>query len=328
MAQIAQPTTSTPSNHQSHNILLTLPRTASHLLVRMLNLPEQPSLSRHPRDGYFFTPSLRYRYQHNTYTRPIAKWTDQKYDELNATLQTDLTTWEKWVQGAELVGNDTSNKEHINFMLRPDTESDFLYTVDQETEGNLTCIPDTFLQVVRPTFLIRHPGLIVPSLMRAALDLEGMEAVLSPASENAMRCDANYRWHVALHKHLTSSPTYPCKSHYADIMSPIVLDASDLANPTLVKRYAAAIGLDQNAVQSNWESGSADGVGGMEARMKDTLLGSEGEVMKKLVGYEQFQMQEFGEQCKEDFGSVLGARAMRLINDATAGYQWLFERRM
>ncbi|KAH5118092.1 hypothetical protein HBI73_106670 [Parastagonospora nodorum] len=328
MAHIAQSITSLPFNHPAHNILLTLPRTASHLLVRMLNLPNQPSLSRHPRDGYFFMPSLQYRYQHDTYNRPIAQWTDEEHEEMNATIQNDLTTWEKWVQDAQLVGDGTFVKEHINFMLRPDAESDFLHTSDQETEGNPTCIPDTFLQVVRPTFLIRDPGLVVPSLMRAAIDLEGMEAVSSPASEKAMRCEASYRWHVALYKHLTNLVTYPCKSHHAGTLYPIVLDASDLINPALVKKYAAAIGLDQNTVQFNWQSGSANSLGGMEARMKDTLLGSEGVVMDKLVGRKQFHIEEFGEQYTEEFGSVLGARVIRLIKNATDDYQWLYERRM
>jgi len=328
MANIALPKDPPPSNHQSHNVLLTLPRTASHLLVRMLNLPNQPSLSRHPRDGYFFKLSLRYRYHHDTYTRPIAQWTDQEYEELNATLQTDLATWEKWVQDAELIGNGTFVKEHINFMLRPDAESDFLYAVGQETEGNPTCIPDTFLQVVRTTFLIRHPGLVLPSLIRAALDLEGIEVVLSPASEQAMRCEASFRWHVALYKHLMSLSTYPCKSHDAGISCPIVLDASDLTNPALVKKYAAAIRLDRNTTQFKWESGNADGLGGMEARMKDTLLGSEGVVVEKLVGHKRSYIEALDEKYIEEFGSVLGARAIRLIKDAMADYQWLFDRRM
>jgi hypothetical protein len=297
----------------------------------MLNLPNQSSLSRHPSDGYFFFSALRYRYQHKTFSRPIVEWTNEEHDGMSNTLQSGLSAWKQWMEDAESAGNGTFTKEHINFMLRPESESDFLYpgrALEKETGGNPTCIPDGIFGKVQPTFLIRHPALVVPSLVRTALDLEGTEAVSTLFSENSMRCEGSYRWHVALYKYLEEWPAYQSSSYEPETTLPIILDAADLSNPALVQKYAAAIGLDPKLVQSQWKRTGDEGLGKVEARMKDTILMSEGLMMDKLVLHERFDLEEQAKVWEGEFGAILGNRVARLVKDAMADYEWLHERRI
>jgi hypothetical protein len=61
-------TTSPNSNAPTHNILSTVPRTASLLAVHILNLPTQNSVTRHLSDGYLFLSALGYRWEHKTFS--------------------------------------------------------------------------------------------------------------------------------------------------------------------------------------------------------------------------------------------------------------------
>jgi hypothetical protein len=323
--------TSRNSIAPTHNILFTIPRTASHLAVRILNLPDQNRITRHPNDGYFFLSALGYRHKHRTFARPITEWNDGEIEGMNNVLQESLTTWRKWMEDTEIAGSGTFIKEHINFMLRPEDESDFLFHDDKlpkDLGDNPTCIPDTFLAKVCPTFLIRHPALVIPSLMRAALDLEGLDIVLTRNSENNMRIEGSYRWHVALYKYLLSLPSYTSTASDAGVSYPIVLDASDLSKPELMCKYATMIGLDPARLQFKWESTRDGKVGKMEARMKDTILKSEGVVMEKLSEMGDLTFEEKEKAWKGDFGEVLGARVASLVRDAMPEYEWLAERRL
>jgi hypothetical protein len=315
----------------THNILFTIPRTASHLAIRILNLPNQNSVTHHPSDGYFFLSALSYRYEHMTYARPITEWSNDEFEGMNNILQESLITWKKWVEDAELAGGGTFIKEHINFMLRPEVESNFLFHDDKTYEdlgNNPTCIPDTFLAKIRPTFLIRHPALVIPSLMRVALDLEGMEIVLTRSSENSMRIEGSYHWHVALYRYLLNLPSCPYTTGVAGVTYPIILDASDLSKPDLMSKYARVVGLDWARLQFKWESAHSEKVGKTEARMKDTILQSEGVVMEKLGGFAKVDIEENEKIWKREFGEILGTRVARLVRDATPDYEWLAERRL
>jgi hypothetical protein len=282
-----QPTRPTAS---THHILFTIPRTASNLLTQLLNLPSQPNILRHPEDGYFFVPALRYRYQHNTFTRPLTYLSEEVRGCLSDALQTSFKAWEEWVVKADNEGRGTYVKEHVNWMINPSVESDFLHPshpfelgVEHEVR-NPTAIPDDFLLSgrVRPTFLIRHPGLTFPSLLRTSIDNEGLDEVLKEDSAMVMRWECTYTWHIQLYNFLITSDTYPRVSHVEGIAYPIILDAADLKDEALVRRYAEAVGLESGKVRFAWEEAGKEGLGMTEARMKDTILASKGVVAGKL----------------------------------------------
>lgn len=323
------------STSPTHNILFTIPRTASNLVTQLLNLPVQPSIIRHSRDGYFFLPALSYRYQHDTFGRPRDEWTGEEQKGMQYALQKSFDAWNDWVVAAEREGKGTFIKEHVNWTIEAEEESRHLYGEIDKKESvslNPTCIPDAFLlDKVRPTFLIRHPALTFPSLFRTALDNEGQEALLTSSAEKATRWEATYHWHVTLYKFLIASKSYPSASHDPRIQYPIILDASDLAKRDVVCKYAEAVGLDPALVRFEWAAVSEqeqERLGKVEARMKDTLLKSNGVVLDKLQEVEAVDVEKEKEKWVGEFGEVLAKRLARLVEDAIRDYEWLLERRL
>ncbi|KAH7093589.1 hypothetical protein FB567DRAFT_177029 [Paraphoma chrysanthemicola] len=321
-----------------HNILFTIPRTASNLVTRLLNLPNQPSIVPHPKDGYFFIHALTSRYTHKTFDRPFRDLSSSQQRTLSSSFQISLTLWSDLVTQATVRKKGTYIKEHINWTIRPDIESHFLYDKSWSSahhEGstfNPTYIPDSFLlNTVRPTLLIRHPALTFPSLMRTAIDNEGFDALLTRASENSMRWEATYYWHVTLYKFYTAHSSYPHASFDASVTYPIILDAADLSSPELVRKYAAAVGLDPEVVRFEWDEAKKEDIaelGKVEKRMKDTLLASRCIRRDKLGGGKALDLGVEKEGWKREFGDVLGERVGKLVNDAMGEYEWLWERRL
>jgi hypothetical protein len=323
---------SSDSPTPTHNILFTIPRTASNLLTQLLNLPDQPNILRHPQDGYFFFPALRYRYQHSITTRSFTSLSDEERRGLFSALHTSFKALKEWAEKAEEEGKATYVKEHMSWMTKPSDESTYLHNKSSpsfgiaDAVGSRTAIPDVFLlDRVRPTFLIRHPVLTFPSLMRTAIDNEGLESVLNPETEKMMQWECTYYWHIQLYKHLLTSEKYPRASAVEGITYPIVLDAGDLHAEELVSKYAEAVGLDPRVVRFEWDDAGSEGMGKMEARMKDTLLGSRGVIAEKLA---DIDVETEKGKWKGEFGDALAERLIRLVEAAMGDYEWLYERRM
>jgi hypothetical protein len=318
------------STSSTHNILYTLPRTGSNLVMRILNLPNQSSISRHHEDGYFFLPTQRYRYMHSTVGRPVQEWTDDERSGMDAAHADSFTAWKNWVNEVEPLGKGTYVKEHINWTIRPLAETNFLYKLDpvtKDADPNVTSIPDVFLKTVHATFLIRHPALVVPSLIRVAVQNEGMSEVLTETAEKIMQWESTYTWHVSLYRFLVNMSSHP--SQDPEITFPIIFDASDLANKALVYRYTAAVGLDTDAVRFEWDAATSfEGMGMPEIAMKETLLKSEGLVLEKLAKVEEVDIDGLKGEWREEFGEELGDRVGRLVQGAMKDYEWLWERRL
>ncbi|OAL45672.1 hypothetical protein IQ07DRAFT_635502 [Pyrenochaeta sp. DS3sAY3a] len=353
-----------------HTIVFTLPRTASNLLTTLLNLPAQPSLLAHPKDGYFYLPALLHRYEHDTFNKPPSAWTQDDRDAMREKSRTCFEAWEEWILKAESEGRGTLVKEHVNWMVDGEVEAGWLFDGDgggrlgqHEGSGygdgqdpeifqrddtsslagipsynheNPTSIPPSFLLKnlnLNPTFLIRNPLLLIPSLFRTVRDNEGLSALLAPSTLNTLRWETTYTWHIRLYNFLLSYPdAYPRASRVQDVTFPLIIDAADLGDPELVRKYAGAVGLDPGLVRYSWEAGGggqeAEGMGKVERRMKDTLLGSTGVVPGKLVGGGELGVERERGAWEEEFG-VEGAEVLeRLVREAMGGYEWLFERRL
>lgn len=322
------------ANPALHNILFTIPRTASNLVTKLLNLPDQPAILQHPKDGYFFLPALGYRYAHDTFARPMTTWTGDEKKGMQDALHRSFSAWEGWVDRARGQGKGTFVKEHVNWMVSAEEEARFLHGEGSSNDGaakNPTAVPDAFLlHDTRPTFLMRHPALTFPSLLRTAIDNEGWEEVGKQGMEMMMRWECTFRWHVRLYEFYAASPGYPRASRQADVMFPVVLDAADLSRPKVVKKYAAAVGLDSGLVRYEWDAvGEAEqkNMGKMEARMKSTLLGSAGVVAGKLQGGD-IDVEREREKWRQEFGEELSERLIRLVDAAMGDYEWLRKRKL
>lgn len=248
---------------------------------------------------------------------------------MNESLQQSFQAWAQWVDQAEKEGKGTFIKEHINWMINLDTESAFIHSTHGKHNSsdaepfNPTCIPATFLLAkARPTFLIRHPALTFPSLFRTTIENEGRDSLLTPLAEKIESWEATYHWHVQLYRYFITQE--PSQYH------PVILDASDLHLPALVKQYASAVGLDPALVRFEWDAASPaeqQALSGMEKRMKDTILNSAGVDSKRLLGGQSgLDKERLG--WAEEFGEVLAGRLKDAVGRAMEGYEWLWERRM
>lgn len=326
-----------PSKSQ-HNILISIPRTASNLVTHLLALPSQPSILAHPRDGYSFLPALSSRFKNSTFTRPLKDWSSEERAGLKEALSQSASAWETWIADAEREGKGTYVKEHVNWMVKSEIESAFLHPSSKastdnppspppaqdldEKPANPTAVPDGFWKNVQTTLLIRHPALTFPSLLRTAIDSEGFETVLGEESESVMRWECTFKWHVLLYKFLASLT-------FSSGPQPLIVDASQVQDGVFVRRYAEAVGLDPSLVRTSWSavpSSEQSKLHAIERRMKDTLLGSNGIVSSKL-SFQPVDTEAEKNKWRGEFGPVLADRLGTLVREATEGYEWLYERR-
>ncbi|KAJ4405853.1 hypothetical protein N0V91_004962 [Didymella pomorum] len=322
-----------PQCRPQHNILISIPRTASNLVTHLLALPAQPSVLAHPRDGYFFLPALSARFKHSTFTRPLPSWSPEESDSLGDALCQSASALETWVMDGDKQEKGTYVKEHANWMLKPSVESAFLHpdsattTVPNNVEWshtpeNPTIVPDAFWPRVRATFLVRHPALTFPSTLRTALSNEGLEAVLGEESEKMMQWECTYKWHILLYRFLTSLTL-------GTGQKPLIIDASQLRGQDFVRKYAEEVGLDADLVRTSWdavEEGEQGKMHEIERRMKDTLLASNGVIASKLSS-RNIDVEAEKRKWETEFGMALVQRLERLVERAMDEYQWLYERR-
>ncbi|KAF2707910.1 hypothetical protein K504DRAFT_483184 [Pleomassaria siparia CBS 279.74] len=321
-----------PSLPRHHDIIFTLPRTSSNLLTQMLNLPAQPSVHRHVSDGYIFLPTTAYRFGNGIVGTNVNTWTDEQRDGMREAFQSCYHA-------------RVFIKEHVNWLVEPVRETRFLFgeqsVADEEqfivtptrSRRNETCFPDSILADIAPTMLIRNPILSLPSLLRTSIDLQGKEEELATSHEQWL-WEASYHWSRTLYEfYTTSASALPAESlatvDIPGITFPIVVDADDLSNRDLVRRYAKAVGLDEDKVRFEWEATTGqdlEGFSRMEKRMKDTILGSKGIVKGKTA--EGLTIDTERVKWEKEFGDVLAARLVRLVELVKGDYEWLWERRL
>ena len=327
-------------------MVFTIPRTASHLLLKLLNLPEQTSLYRHSNgtDGYIFFPAAAPRFRYCLPGRPVQDWSDEQKDALQEAFQNSFEDWIRLIREAERNDKDTFVKEHINWMVDPLAEASlYKYQNDQTTglstfqvrwnsaqgfepknESNITCVPDAFLlQHIKPTFLIRHPALTFPSALRTAIDLQGMEAVTN--EHKIHQWESTYHWSLSLYTFYSQAANFDRKTHVDGVEYPIVLDAQDLGSEALVKKYARAVGLDADKIQFAWKAAGeeeSNGLGKMARRMKSTILASSG-IEKGKLDAEALDIVRLKEEWGQEFGELLSGRLIKLVDDGMGAYEML-----
>jgi hypothetical protein len=328
-------------------MVFTIPRTASHLLLKLLNLPNQLSIHRHSNnlDGYIFFPAAAPRFRQSLPGKPIQEWTEGTKTALKDVMQSSFEDWVHLIEEAEKQGKGTFVKEHLHWMVSPvaearlyghqkhDSSTATQFEVHWETyhsnnareEDNITCIPDAFLlQHIKPTFLIRHPALAFPSSLRTAIDNQGIPTVLE--DEKIQQWECTYLWSLSLYSFYTKSAIgFDRRSFVDGVEYPIVLDAQDLGDEALLKKYAKAVGLDGNKVRFTWKAADEQELGSlsmMERRMKSTILASSC-IEKDKLETEKLDVETLKEEWISEFGELLSERLVKLVNDSIEAYEAL-----
>ncbi|KAF5010791.1 hypothetical protein FDECE_3088 [Fusarium decemcellulare] len=316
--------------------LITSPRTASNLLVKMLNLDEQ-GVRPAKEGGYFFLPSIPRRF--GLITKPMESWTEEERKALDQSQQECFDKFQDHITAAERDGEILYVKEHAIMLNSPFFESNHVHGTS-EVEGeprtlltkhvphptrsqhNLTFLPDEFLNTWHPTFLIRHPAMMFPSLYRTCLtDLE-VDGFKRDGRE-PMKTEVTTKWTRNLYNFYSN--------HFEkDSLWPIVLDADDVMTcPELVAKYAQLAGLDDSKIRYSWDKASAEKLNKlspMEQRMLSSINASSKIDKSKVAG--SINIDEEAVKWRSEFGEEGGRKLEQWVRDAMPDYNFMFSRRL
>ncbi|KAI0438732.1 hypothetical protein F4803DRAFT_533920 [Xylaria telfairii] len=315
--------------------LLTMPRTASNMLVRVLNLDDQgvrPAMN----GGYFFFPGMVARL--SLYDKPSETWTPEEHATVKEGTLKSFDALQDHLKAAEEDGQKIFVKEHVSFLNSPYFEQEYAYGKAQDclletaqarghaqstrSSLNLTSLPDEFLKTWYPTFLIRHPALMFPSLYRTAL--KGVE--LDGKGRNQPEpydVEGTLKFARAL---------YDFYSNHFGVNSqwPILLDADDvIASPELVMRYAKIVGLDPEKLRFSWEKASQEQIDKMrnaEKIMLSSINASTGVDKGKMAG--NINIDTEAEKWRKEFGEEGGNKLERWVRGAMSDYEYLRSKRL
>jgi hypothetical protein len=193
---------------------------------------------------------------------------------------------------------------------------------------NQTVLPDKFLQTWTPTFLIRHPALVFPSIYRTSVELEGVEEARRNV-DGIFRSEMTMRWSRNLWEWYHSIGQK--KQDSSDRVWPIVLDADDIIlEPKVVERYCALTGLDPSRCRFEWTAATQaeqDALPSVEKRMKSSLLSSTGIIKegKTAVG---LNIDEEVKKWQAEFGVEEAEMLKQWVHDAMPDYQFMRARRL
>ncbi|KAI3335274.1 hypothetical protein F4824DRAFT_161251 [Ustulina deusta] len=316
--------------------LLTMPRTASNMLVRVLNLDEQgvrPAFQ----GGYFFFLSVVARL--HLYCKG-SKWTPEDYASVEKSFKESFDALQDYLEAAEKGSQKVFVKEHISFFNEAHYEYEEMYgPVPRENSPpkplsargfahstrsslNRTALPDEFLKTWHPTFLIRHPALMLSSLYRTAqkdVEVYGHRRL----NKQPFDIEASTKFVRALYDFYTNY--FGENSQW-----PIVLDADDvIMYPELVLKYAGLVGLDPNKVRFSWEKASQEKVDKLLPSvqvMLSTINASTGVDKGKIAG--NIDIDAEAEKWRTEFGEEGGRKLEKWVRDAMPDYEYLRSRRL
>ncbi|KAL2206765.1 hypothetical protein CC79DRAFT_1385944 [Sarocladium strictum] len=320
----------TQQSHARH-ILITQPRTASHLLVKILNLEGQNARIV-PDYGYFFLPLHQKRYA--IHDRLMKDWTEEETKNILAVAQECFDNLQQYAEDAEKEGQLAVFKEHSLLMTHPFFHAEQIHgegtMVDEPTplvgrdgatgtrsKFNKTCLSDEFLLTWRPTFLIRHPAMVITSMYRAAI-----HAGFKRESNEPHVSERTYFWTRSLYDFYASSSD-------TDSPFPIILDADDImTSPELMTAYSRTAGFNPDQLRFQWDKVSDEALAEMSQirrHMQSSLHASSGINMSKIAG--DLDIDKEAAEWRKEFGEEGGRNLEGWVRAAMPDYEYLRERR-
>ncbi|EAQ92059.1 hypothetical protein CHGG_00294 [Chaetomium globosum CBS 148.51] len=321
--------------------LITSPRTASNLLVKILNLDAQ-NVRPAENGGYFFLQAAVKRFSfHDT---PLNTWKKEDRDAVYAVQQEAFDKLQEYLAAAEQEGQRVFVKEHAFVMNDAHYESEHIYGpegvtgqpgtlvaqgIEHPTRSalNLTALPDEFLKTWRPTFLIRHPAMMLPSLYRTCIkdDVNGFVIDGRPArpSKEPIKPEVTMKWIMALYNFYTA--------HFGENSDwPIVLDADDIMlNPQIVTKYASLVGFELDKLRFEWEKATEEKLQSMTPAgriMLSSLNSSCGVDKGKVAGAVDIDAE--AAKWRVEFGEEGGRNLEQWVREAMPDYLYLHAKRL
>lgn len=333
--------------------LITIPRSASNLLVRILALDKQNVVSKGIGWGYFFFPAWELTCKLNTLGKHADKWTQEERDQVKKSYQDCFNDLQSHADRAEAEGKILFVKEHACFMADPAVQARFLHGQDNVKESpwtvqipstyaqepthsslNPTILPDEFLKTWLPTFLVRHPALVFPSRYRALVDVRHTLSIMTEEEELVqLELAMTYHWTRTLFDWYTQqlSQTDQAASDSNDVAWPLVLDADDIiSNPQVVVRFCEILGLDPAKLQFEWAPATAEDLAYLPSdltrRAISTLSASASILRDKTAANLDIDVE--ARKWQEEFGNGMGEKMERWVRAAMPDYEFMRAKRL
>ncbi|KAF4967209.1 hypothetical protein FSARC_5188 [Fusarium sarcochroum] len=311
----------------ARHLLVTSPRTASNLLVRILNFEGQgarPTKS----NGYFWIMSIPKRYE--LQWKPMVEWTTEEKKGLDEIEQQCFDNLKNYLDEAEKEGQLVLFKEHALLLNHPFFESEFTHgkgTAFGEptplgggtrSELNKTVLSDELLRTFKPTFLIRHPALSLPSMYRAARSV-----ALAREHKEPSLIERSSVWVRTLFDFYQTQ-------HNNGGELPLVLDADDMMTSTeLMLKYAKIAGLDPDKLRFSWDKASEEMLSNMSDMAKlmlSSLNGSDKVNLDKVAG--DLNIDDEAVKWRNEFGDEGGKKLESWVRAAMADYEFMRSKRL
>ncbi|KAI0165580.1 hypothetical protein GGR57DRAFT_497052 [Xylariaceae sp. FL1272] len=175
---------------------------------------------------------------------------------------------------------------------------------------------------MHPTFLIRHPAMMLPSLLRTFDDSKGKDAAWNGRTE-PHEIEMTTKWFRAMY------------DFYVDQFGegsqwPVAIDADDIMrSPEFVVKYARITGLDPSKLKFSWEKASEEQLNKfptLAVKILRTLNGSSGVDISKVAG--DIDIAEEAVKWRAEFGEELGCKLEGWVRNAMPDYEYMYSRRL
>jgi LPS sulfotransferase NodH len=122
------------TSEQKRFLLITCPRTASNLLLKLLALETHENVVITPQgggpqggNGYFFIRNQMLKGQMGTHGKNMSEWTEYQRVQLKESTQSCYEDLEAYSKKAEAKGKIAFVKEHVHFITEPTAQEEFLF---------------------------------------------------------------------------------------------------------------------------------------------------------------------------------------------------------
>lgn len=342
-------------------LLLSMPRTASSLLVKILGLKDRPNVITSKNESYLFIQVKVAMFQAGVSGKHIDHWTTDEMDQVQQVYDKCLEDLDTLVQAAESSGDTIFAKEHVEHFFDPIARSKFLHpsspvannlswklqlppgialsenAMEKNTFTSGTFLPDAFLRTWLPIFLIRHPALAFPSYYRVRQNMD-THSITGTETEirQSLLASMTYSWTRRLYdwysmQDTTGKTVEPEVKDDDSVPWPIILDSDDYeTDPESLVRLSEIIQLDPSKLQFSWEPVSDEGRKEFIPRMvtmQSTLLDSNSVIVRKTSS-QDIDIAEEGRKWRKDFGEAVGAQLEQVVRDAMPDYEYLRSKRL
>lgn len=339
-------------------LLVSVPRTASNLLLKILNIHNQPQLRTNEQGGYFFFSAFVSTAKKGFMGKAPEEWSQEEKESVKKIYQDCLDKLENESAQAQKDNKAMFVKEHAFWFNNPASlykmrtgiedveftkafqlEIPESYGPSTHSSSNETLFSDEYLRTWQIAFIIRHPALAWPSMYRAMRKMADLGHIDEDGVRGSSLANMTLRWSRTLYDWCLEQPDIP--------VAPPVVDAHDLIHqPETVFEFCKKTGLDKSVLQFEWSDkrddknshGWADSTGHeSDENQKDfhrtgssimlsTLRDSKGIVKDKAPMTIDIDVE--AAKWKVEFGEEMGQAIEQRVRDSMLDYEYLKARRI